>query len=63
MIGIALWIGAVIAIAGGSFILLAGHIKTGTGLIVLGVIAIAAGLVTFFSRSTAEEGELDRELV
>jgi len=52
MIGIALWIGAIIVIAVGIFTLLANHIKTGWGLIILGVIAIAVGLGTFFSRSS-----------
>ncbi len=51
---IALLIGAVIVVAGGSFTLLTGHTKTGIGLIVLGVIVIAAGLFTFFSRPSAE---------
>ena len=51
---IALLIGAVIVVAGGSFTLLNGHIKMGIGLIVLGVIVIAAGLFTFFSRPSAE---------
>jgi hypothetical protein len=59
MIGIALWIGAIIVVAGGIFALLAGHIKTGWGLIILGVIAIAVGLGTFFSRSSEEQ--LDKE--
>jgi len=54
IMGIALLIGAVIVVAGGSFTLLNGHIKMGIGLIVLGVIVIAAGLFTFFSRPSAE---------
>lgn len=53
-ISIVLFIGAVIVLAGGGFSMLSGHNKTGIGLLVLGVIAIAVGLVTFFG-SSAEE--------
>ncbi len=61
MMGIALLIGAVIVVAGGSFTLLNGHTKIGIGLVVLGVIVIAAGLFTFFSRSSSEKVQLDRD--
>ena len=61
VIGIALLIGAIIVGAGGSFTLLTGHTKTGLGLIVLGVIVLAVSLYTFFSRSTAEKYQVDRE--
>jgi drug/metabolite transporter (DMT)-like permease len=54
VISIVMFIGAVIVLAGGGFSLLSGHDKTGIGLLVLGVIAIAVGLVTFFG-SSAEE--------
>jgi hypothetical protein len=60
VISIALFIGAVIVLAGGGFSLLTGHNKTGIGLLVLGVLAIAVGLFTFFS-SSAEGGEPYRE--
>jgi uncharacterized membrane protein YfcA len=61
VIGLVLLIGAIIVAAGGSFTLLAGHTKSGVGLIVLGVIAVAASIYTFFSRSTTEKVQLDRE--
>jgi drug/metabolite transporter (DMT)-like permease len=54
VISIVMFIGAVIVLAGGSFSLLSSHHKTGIGLLVLGVIAIAVGIVTFFG-SSAEE--------
>jgi heme A synthase len=56
VMSIVLFIGAVIVLAGGGFSLFSGHNKTGLGLLVLGVIALVLGLVTFFS-STAEERE------
>ena len=59
--GLVLLIAAIIIAAGGSFTLLAGHNKTGLGLIVLGVIALTASIYTFFSRSTAEKYQVDRE--
>jgi uncharacterized membrane protein YfcA len=61
VIGIALLIGAIIIGAGGSFTLLSGHNKTGLGLIVLGIIVLALSLYTFFSRSSAEKYQVDRE--
>jgi uncharacterized membrane protein YfcA len=61
VIGIALLIGAVIVGAGGSVTLLAGHVKTGWGLIVLGIVVLATSLYTFFSRSSAEKYQVDRE--
>lgn len=61
VIGIALLIGAIIVGAVGSFTLLTGHNKTGLGLIVLGIIVLALSLYTFFSRSTAEKYQVDRE--
>jgi hypothetical protein len=62
VISIVLLIGAVIVLAGSGFSLLSGHNKTGIGLIVLGVIAIAVGIGTFFS-SSAGEGEPNREWI
>lgn len=61
VLGIALLIGAIIIGAGGSFTLLTGHNKTGLGLIVLGIIVLALSLYTFFSRSTAEKYQVDRD--
>jgi drug/metabolite transporter (DMT)-like permease len=63
VISIALFIGAIIVLAGGGFSLFSGHDKTGIGLLVLGVIAIAVGLGAFFSRSTPEEGQPYREWI
>ncbi len=61
MTGIALLIGAVIVLAGGAIALLSDHMKTGYGLLVIGVIVIGVGLFTFF-RSPSNEGvQLDRE--
>lgn len=62
MIGIALLIGAIIlGAAGGYWWLVADHVKSGMGIVVLGVIVLAVGLFTFFSRSTSEKIQLDRE--
>jgi drug/metabolite transporter (DMT)-like permease len=61
VIGIALLIGAIIVGAGGSFTLLTGHNKTGLGLIVLAIIVLALSLYTFFSRSTADKYQVDKE--
>lgn len=62
MIGIALLIGAIILGAAGSAWWLVGdHVKSGIGIIALGVIVLAVGLFTFFSRSTSEKIQLDRE--
>ncbi len=59
---IALLIGAVIVGAAGSFTwLVAGHNKTGIGLIIVGVILLAVSLLTFFSRASAEKVQLNRE--
>jgi hypothetical protein len=63
VIGLVLLIGAIIIGAGGSFTLFAGHTKTGVGIIALGVIALAASIYTFLSRSTTEKIQLDREWI
>lgn len=60
-LGILLWIGAVVALAGGAAALLLGHMKTGYGLTALGVIVVVVGLVTFFSRSSVKVELPDRE--
>jgi hypothetical protein len=60
MTAIALLIGAVIVLAGGSFALLSDHMKTGYGLLVLGVILMGVSLFTFF-RPPNEGVQLDRE--
>ncbi len=62
VIGIVLFIGAVVVLAVGGFSLYSGHNKTGLGLLVLGVIAIAVGLAAFFS-ATAGEREPYREWI
>ena len=61
MTGIALFIGAVIVLAGGAFALLSNHIKSGYGLLAIGVILIGVGLFTFFRPSSNEGVQLDRE--
>ena len=63
VIGIVLFVGAIIVLAGGVFTMQFGHTKTGIGLIVLGVILIAVGLATFLSRTSTETGQLDREWI
>lgn len=63
LIGIALFVGAIVVLAGGAFSMYSGHMKSGIGLIVLGVIFIAVGLATFLSRSTTKVGQLDREWI
>jgi hypothetical protein len=60
VIGIILFIGAAIVLVGAGFGLFAGHMKTGLGLLVLGVIALAVGLFAFFS-STTEDNQPSRE--
>ena len=60
---IALFVGAIVVLAGGAFSMYLGHMKSGVGLIFLGVIFIATGLVTFLSRSTTEVGQLDKEWI
>lgn len=61
LIGIVLCFGAIIVLAVGGFFLLFGHMKSGIGLLVVGVLAIIVGLVSFFSRLTAQEARLDKE--
>ena len=63
LLSIALFVGAIVVLAGGAFSMYSGHMKSGIGLIVLGVIFIAVGLVTFLSRSTTEVGQLDKEWI
>ncbi len=63
LISIALFVGAIVVLAGGAFSMYSGHMKTGIGLIVLGIILIAAGLVALLSRSTSKAGQLDREWI
>lgn len=59
MIGIALWIVAIAVIAGGYFMYLSGHVKSGIGLIGLGVVAAITGLIAFFVRASAHVREPD----
>ena len=63
LLSIALFVGAIVVLAGSAFSMYSGHMKSGIGLIVLGVIFIAVGLVTFLSRSTTEVGQLDKEWI
>ena len=63
LISIALFVGAIVVLAGGAFSMYLGHMKTGMGLFVLGVIFIAFGLVTFLSRSTTQVAKLDKEWI
>ena len=62
-IGIALFVVAVIAAVVGVFLMSGGHIKSGIGLIVIGVIVLAAGLFSFFSRSTSEGRQADSDML
>ena len=51
---VVLIIGAVVLLAIGGFLLSSGHMKTGIGLIVLGVIAVGISITTFvIARSSA----------
>ena len=59
MMGLALLVGALVVFAGGGFTLVAGHMKTGIGLFVLGVLVIAGGIYTVISRSSTEEVQTD----
>lgn len=61
MTGIALSIGALIVLAGGAFALLSDHMKTGYGLLIVGVILIGVGLFTLFRPSSNEGVQLDKE--
>ena len=61
LMGLALLIGAIVVLAGGGITLLLGHVKTATGLFVLGVIVIAVGLFNVLSRSSTERGRPDME--
>lgn len=62
MLGIGLFVAAVVAAAVGVFLLSGGHNKTGIGLIVAGVILVIAGLVSFFSRASAAGEKLDSDM-
>ena len=62
-ISIALFVGAIVVLVGGAFSMYSGHMKTGVGLIVLGIIFIAIGLFAFLSRGTSEVGQLDKEWI
>ncbi len=63
MLGIGLFVVAVIAAAVGAYFLSSGHIKTGWGLIGIGVVVIIAGLVSFFSRASAAGEKLDSDML
>ena len=53
-ISIAIFVGALVVFAVSAYVLIAGHDKTGIGLIVLGVILLGVGGVAFISRSPTE---------
>lgn len=61
VIGIVLLVGAIVVLAIGAFTLSAGHMKSGIGLFVLGVIVVGAGLFSVISGSSAEEVQLDTD--
>ncbi len=61
MMGLALLVGAIVVTAAGGITLHLGHVKSGIGLMVLGVIVIAGSLFTIISGSPAEERQLDTE--
>ena len=61
VLGIVLLVGAIVVLAGGAFTLVAGHMKTGIGLFVLGVVVIGAGLYSVITGSSAEEVQLDTD--
>ena len=62
MLGIGLFVLAVIAAAVGVFLMSSGHNKSGWGLIGIGVVVIIAGLVSFFSRASAAGEKLDSDM-
>jgi uncharacterized membrane protein len=62
MLGIGLFVVAVIAAVVGVFLMSGGHNKSGIGLIVAGVILIIGGLVSFFSRASAAGEKLDSDM-
>ena len=61
VIGIVLLVGAIVVLAIGAFTLVGGHMKSGIGLFVLGVIVVGAGLYSVISGSSAEEVQLDTD--
>ena len=59
IMGFVLLVGALVVFAGGGFTLYSGHVKTGIGLFVLGVLVIAGGIYTVVSGTSADEGLAD----
>lgn len=63
MLGIGLFVVAVVAAVIGVFLLSGSHIKSGWGLIGIGVVLVIAGLVSFFSRASAAGEKLDSDML
>ena len=61
VMGIVLLVGAIVVLAGGGFTLASGHVKSGIGLFVLGVIVVGAGLYSVITGSSGEEVRLDTD--
>ncbi|HEX6477500.1 MAG TPA: hypothetical protein VF043_01550 [Ktedonobacteraceae bacterium] len=61
VIGIVLLVGAIVVLAGGAFTLTGGHVKSGIGLFVLGVIVVGAGLYSVITASSGEKVQLDTD--
>lgn len=59
--GIFLLIGALVVLAGGTVSWMLGHVKSGMGLIGVGVVLIAVSFFIFFSRASSEKVQLDKE--
>jgi hypothetical protein len=61
VMGLVLLIGALVVFAGGAFTLVGGHMKSGIGLFVLGVIVVGAGLFYIISSFLGERVQLDTD--
>ena len=59
--GIVLLVGAIVVLAGGGFTLATGHVKSGIGLFVLGVIVVGAGLFSIISSFFGEKVQMDTD--
>lgn len=61
VLGLVLLVGAIVVLAGGGYSLFTGHVKTGIGLLVLGVIVVGAGLFNIISSFLGERVQLDTD--